>query len=197
MSFSVRNLPAARTLVTLKRRQATILVMGIMTAAAGFMFSCNVVALNVVSWPVIGLILCVTGLLQLVIAWQFRERMQLPAWGMVATFYLFFGLFALTSPPPQLAILALFFFACVIATGAMRCYCGYIFLDMRGCHWLIAGGAPAIGIGGFLALQWPHGDLELAGLLMALDLGLYGVSLIGFSLLLGDFTGEAEREPPR
>lgn len=102
MSFSVRNLPAARTLVTLKRRQATILVMGIMTAAAGFMFSCNVVALNVVSWPVIGLILCVTGLLQLVIAWQFRERMQLPAWGMVATFYLFFGLFALTSPPRSL-----------------------------------------------------------------------------------------------
>ncbi len=184
MAFLTRNLPADAYIALLKNRQGNILAIGIAAAATGMLFLCNIITLPAASWQVIGVMLCVTGMLQLSAAWQVRGRMQFVAWGFVVAFHLFFGLFAFTTPSGRFAVLAVVFFLGVIATGILRIGCACLLRPARGRFWLAAGCVPTILIGVFLLSQWPANDLSIAAGLLALDLAAFGLSLVGFSLRL-------------
>ncbi|TWF58971.1 HdeD family acid-resistance protein [Neorhizobium alkalisoli] len=170
----------------LKERQGNILVTGILVTAAGMTFFCNIVAVAGVSWQVIGLMLLTTGLLQFHASWQIRERVPSVMWGTTVALYAAFGVLAFINPSTRIAALSLAFFAGLIATGTMRCCCGYVLQAAgRGWRWLVTGGGFTIAMGSLLMAGWPYNDLATAGRLLALDLTAYGLSLVGFALYLG------------
>ncbi|AYD02996.1 DUF308 domain-containing protein [Neorhizobium sp. NCHU2750] len=195
MTSPPRPATTSRQIVQLKRRQGNILVAGILFAAAGLMFFCNIIAVAGVSWPVIGLMLIATGMLQFYAIWQIRQHVHLPAWGLVVVFYITFGLFALTAPGRRFAGLALVFFAGLVAIGILRCHCGYVSRrGGRGWYWLLAGGTVTVAIGGLLALRWPLNELSLVSQLLAIDLALNGLALIAFAVQLGHAAADGAKE---
>lgn len=130
--------------------------------------------------------LLTTGLLQFHASWQIRERVPSVMWGMAMAFYTAFGMLAFINPSTRIAALSLAFFASLIATGTMRCYCGNVLQSTgRGWRWLVTGGSFSIAIGSLPMASWPYNDLATAGRLPALDLTAYGLSLVGFALYLG------------
>lgn len=194
MTSPTRPAATSRQIVLLKRRQGNILVAGILFAAAGLMFLCNIVAVAGVSWSAIGLMLLTTALLQFYLIWQLRPHVSLVPWLPVVAFYTAFGLFALTGPDRRFAALALVFFIGLIATGILRCHCAYI-LRFGGRSWLcvLASGFVTTAIGVLLILDWPLSELSLAGRLLAIDLAANGLALVAFSVYLNHATAPPHR----
>lgn len=181
-----KTTPSCRKTALLRQRQGALLVAGILVTAAGFVFFCHIMAVTTVSFPVIGLLLCATGPLQLLVGCQIKGHVPFALLALATAFYMVFGLLALTEPSSRFAALSLIFFTGIIATGAVRSSCGYLLqFAGRGWRWLVAGGSITMAIGCFLIVRWPFNDLALAGRLLAFDLAAYGITLIGFSLHLG------------
>lgn len=168
----------------LRRRQGTILVTGIMTFASGTIFLCNIAALATTSWSVIGLMLCVTGAMQLFAALQIRQRIGLLALLPVIAFYVLFGTFCLTGPSHRFVYLNLVFFTGLVATGALRICCGCAMRRTNGAGWLVAAGLVTVAIGMVLIARWPENSLSMTGALIAIDLMVYGLGFIAFVLCL-------------
>lgn len=182
MEFLARHSSNLRYVTVLKKRQGTILVMGIMIFAFGTIFLCNIAALAAASWSVIGLMLCVTGVMQFSVALQMRERIGLLFWMPVVAFYVLFGAFALTDPPHRFASMNLVFLAGLTITGVLRTYSGLVMRRTRRGSWLIATGLVTTAIGGALISQWPNNSLSVAATMIAMDLMVYGLGFVGFSL---------------
>jgi uncharacterized membrane protein HdeD (DUF308 family) len=186
MTPQTRHRPASRQTALLQRRQGNILIAGILSAATGGMFFCHVVAVSDMSWPVVGLILITTGLLQLHAIWQIREYMPLAIWALTTIIYVLFGIFALTGPTARFALLSLIFFAGLVAMGILRGHCAYLLrFSGHGWRWLLGNATVTVTIGLYLAAHWPFNDLSLASQLLALDLAAHGLALVGFSIQLG------------
>lgn len=181
--MTIRPMPAHSQSTFPRQRHASILVSGILGFAAGATFLCNIVVLSGMSWPMIGLMLCVSGTLEIHTNWQVRGIVP-PILSMLAvTFYLAFGLLALLVPTPRLTALALIFFMGFFAVGTLRSYCGYALQPAGGgWRWLIAGGGITMTLASYLMVRWPYNGLEVVGQLLALDLLVHGLVLIGFSL---------------
>ncbi len=182
MEFLARQSSNLRYITVLKKRQGTILVMGIMIFAFGTTFLCNIAALAAASWSVIGLMLCVTGVLQFFVALQMREQISFLVWMPVVAFYVLFGAFSLTDPPHRFALMNLIFLAGLTITGVLRSYSGFVIRRTRRGSWLVATGLFTIAIGAALISQWPNNSLSVAATLMAMDLIVYGLGFIWFSL---------------
>lgn len=170
----------------LKLRQGNILVIGILTAATGVTFTCNIMAASGVSWAMIGLILCAIGGLQAYAARQFSSHLPSLPWILAIVFFIAFGLLALAHPSGRLSGMSLVFFGGLIAVGGLRIHCGHVLQSSgRGWRWLAVAGSTTMAIGSFLMARWPTNDMAFAGQLLALDLAAYGVGLVGFALQLG------------
>lgn len=182
---------APHHMTALRRRQGAMLIIGIMALACGTSFLCSLAALATVSWSVIGLMLCATGATQLATAVQLRECVGLLMWLPVVIFYFLFGLVSLTEPPRSLALLSLVFFAGLIVTGVLRAYCGICLRYTNGWGWLVATGFATGSTGVFLMSRWPDNSLTIVGVLIAIDIMIYGLGFIGFALK----ANEARNDP--
>lgn len=175
----------SRATLLLRRRRDRILVVGVFILEAGIIFLLSSAFAVAMPLAVVGLLITVTGLLQLCATYQIREHVLLPAWVLITAFYLAFGLFCLSEPIGRFAILALIFTVGMLGAGFMRIACGLRMRASLGSDWLVAGGACTVLVAGFLIVRWPNVGIDTAAMLLSLDMMLYGASLIAFALRLG------------
>jgi len=134
----------------------------------------------VVSTFVIGAVILTGGLLQVGHAVAMRSLGFGHDWGMGGLFYLLAGLAILFEPVAGASLLILFLALFLAISGVSRLVIGTV----PGGRWMLVSGVVSIMTGAVIAMDWPANSLWILGFMVAFDLVILGVALIGTGLAL-------------
>ena len=133
--------------------------------------------------------LIVTGILQLIHAFQVRAWPRSAWYGLGGVLYAIAGVLVVAYPLGGALTLAVLIAVLFIADGTLRVAFGVMVRPIPGWGWLVAAGICSIVVGVVLLLGWPATALWATGLLLGVNLIVTGVTHA--SLALASRTGRA------
>lgn len=161
-----------------------IVAFGILSTLLGVLALALSVAATIASVLMIGLLMCLAGLVQVGVGFRTRSWGRFLAFEFAGLLYIVVGLFAVFSPVEASVVLTLLLGAGLIATAVSRLY---LATQMSGSPTrsalLVAAAATGI-LGLLIVIGWPTNSLFILGTLLGIDLIFQGVAwtLFGFRI---------------
>jgi uncharacterized membrane protein HdeD (DUF308 family) len=178
---------ADATAAPLGHRWGWLLVLGVVEIAAGCIAIAVPVVASLAAVAVFGAVLLVTGILQLIHAFQVRAWPRSAWYGLGGVLYAIAGVLVVAYPLGGALTLAVLIAVLFFADGTLRVAFGVMVRPIPGWGWLVAAGICSIVVGVVLLLGWPATALWATGLLLGVNLIVTGVTHA--SLALASRTG--------
>ncbi len=166
----------------LKRNWAWLLVLGILFEIAGLLSMGLVISVTLVSMFFIGAFILVAAAFQLVDVFKSKNWKVSAGHFIVALLYIVIGLIFIYDP-----FLASVFITAVLAwslilMGIVRMFMAFSLRGSQGWGWLLFAGLASFILGIMILMQWPASGLWVIGLLIAVELIMYGWTCIFMAL---------------
>ncbi len=169
-------------LAPLRAKSGWIVGLGIIYLIAGVIALGSVVFATVVTVFVVGIMMLISGIAEVINAFQFKSWGKFLLWVLLGLLYITAGFLTFENPLLAAAILTLFLGCFLIASGVMRIVLG--FSMQEGMPWIgvVLSGVITFLLGVIIVMHWPVSGLYILGLFLAIDLIIAGVSWIALGL---------------
>jgi uncharacterized membrane protein HdeD (DUF308 family) len=172
----------APLLSSLRTKWGWIVALGVVYLIAGFIALGSVVAATVVTVFVVGIMMIVSGVAEVISAFQFKSWGKFILWVLLGVLYIFAGFVTFENPLLAAALLTLILGATLVASGIMRIILA--FSMKSGSPWVLVvlSGLITLILGGIILAHWPVASLYILGIFLGVDLVFAGVSWISVGL---------------
>jgi uncharacterized membrane protein HdeD (DUF308 family) len=166
----------------LRTRSGWIVALGIVYAIAGLIALSSVVFATRVTVFVVGIMMLISGIAEVINAFQLRSWGKFLLWLLVGLLYIAAGLVTFVNPLLAAAALTLLLGIALVVSGVMRIILAF---GMReGMSWVVLAGAVTLLLGAVILAHWPVSSLFVLGVLLGVDLIIIGIGwiFVGFRL---------------
>jgi uncharacterized membrane protein HdeD (DUF308 family) len=172
----------APLLSSLRAKWGWIVALGVVYLIAGFIALGSVVAATVVTVFVVGIMMIVSGVAEVISAFQFKSWGKFILWVLLGVLYIFAGFVTFENPLLAAALLTLILGATLVASGIMRIILA--FSMKSGSPWVLVvlSGLITLILVGIILAHWPVASLYILGIFLGVDLVFAGVSWISVGL---------------
>ncbi len=165
----------------LRHRWGWFVAIGALIALLGIAAMLLVVSATIASVYTIAIFMIIAGGAEIVMGFSSRTWGRFFLWVISGIAYIVVGAFALAQPLMAAAVFTLLLGAAMLATGVIRIYLGtHMGKGARGSV-IFAGIVTAI-VGLIIIIGWPANSFVVLGLLLGIDLFLWGASWIALGL---------------
>lgn len=177
----LRDGPAVREL---RSKSGWIVALGVVYVIAGLIALSSVVFATKVTVFVVGIMMLVSGIAEVINAFQFKSWGKFLVWLLLGVLYIVAGLVTFENPLLAASVLTLLLGAALVVSGVMRIVLAF---SMReGMSWtsLVLSGVVTLLLGLIILSHWPVSSLFVLGVLLGVDLLIIGIGwiLVGFGL---------------
>jgi uncharacterized membrane protein HdeD (DUF308 family) len=167
----------------LGRLWAVMLALGALFAFLGFVALILVVSATIASVVLIGIFMAIAGGMEIVIGFNSKTWGRFFLWVAAGLLYLIAGAIAIAQPLMAATVFTLLLGILLLATGAVRLWvAAHLPAGRRGLP--IVSGLVTLALGVVIVLGWPANSVFVLGLLLGIDLIIYGTNWIAFALAL-------------
>jgi uncharacterized membrane protein HdeD (DUF308 family) len=180
-STSQAQMPAAQPL---RSKSGWIVALGVVYVIAGLIALSSVVFATRVTVFVVGIMMLISGVAEVVNAFQFKSWGKFLIWLLLGALYIVAGLVTFENPLLAATVLTLLLGAALVVSGVMRII---LALSMReGMSWtsVVLSGVVTLLLGLIILAHWPVSSLFVLGTLLGIDLLIIGIGwiFVGFGL---------------
>jgi uncharacterized membrane protein HdeD (DUF308 family) len=176
------QMPDRAAVEPLRAKSGWIVALGIVYVIAGLIALSSVVFATRITVFVVGVMMLISGIAEVINAFQFRSWGKFLLWLVVGLLYIAAGLVTFVNPLLAAAVLTLLLGIALAVSGVMRILLGF---SMReGMSWVILSGLVTLLLGLVILLHWPVSSLFVLGVLLGVDLLIIGLGwiFVGFGL---------------
>ncbi len=159
------------------------IALGIFYVVAGLAALGSVVMATVVTVLVVGIMMFITGIAQMINAWQMKTWGRLLLCLLLGALYIVAGAATFRNPLLAAALLTLILGIALIPAGIMRIVLAFSMnVGMGWAFWIGLSGAITLLLGIVILAHWPVSSLYILGLFLGVDLVVAGAGWIGLGL---------------
>ncbi len=174
----------ADAIEALRAKRGWIIALGIVSLIAGFVALGSVVLATLAAVVVVGAMMIVSGVTEMVHAFQVKAWGKAMLWGILGALYIAGGVIVLNNPFAAATILTLMLGAALLASGVVRIYLAFQMKAGSPWGWVAFSGAITILLGAMLLAGWPLSGFYALGILLGIDLIFAGIGWLGMGLAL-------------
>jgi uncharacterized membrane protein HdeD (DUF308 family) len=174
--------PADLSIEPLRRKSGWIVALGVVYVIAGLIALASVVLATVVSVLVVGVMMIISGVSEVINAFQIRTWGKFILWLLLGVVYIIAGLIVFESPLLTAVLLTAFVGISLIVSGIMRIMLGFGMQQATPWLWVVLSGVASILIGAVILAHWPGASLFVLGLFLGVDLLIAGIGWIAVGL---------------
>lgn len=167
----------------LRHGWAWFVTVGLLVALLGIVALVLVVSATIASVVMIGILMIIAGVAEIVMGIKSHRLSSFFLWIFGGGAYIAVGAFALAQPLIAAALFTLVLGIGMIVIGLIRVYIGSHLCDKTRVSVMVAGAAAAL-VGVFILIGWPTNSFVVLGVLLGLDLLVWGISWIVLGLRL-------------
>jgi uncharacterized membrane protein HdeD (DUF308 family) len=182
MTGSPRSFEDVSGLEPLRAKSGWIIALGVVYIIAGIIALGSVVLATVATVFVVGIMMVITGVAEVVNAFQIKTWGKFLFWLLLGALYIAAGFITFENPLLAAAILTLFLGIALIASGIMRIVLAFSMQAVTPWIWVLLSGIITLLLGLVIVAHWPVSSLYILGLFLGIDLVLAGASWIGIGL---------------
>lgn len=183
-SISQTQLPDGPAVRALHSKSGWIVALGVVYVIAGLIALSSVVFATRVTVFVVGIMMLVSGVAEVINAFQFKSWGKFLVWLLLGLLYIVAGLVTFENPLLAASVLTLLLGAALVVSGVMRIVLAF---SMReGMSWtsVVLSGVVTLLLGFIILAHWPVSSLFVLGVLLGVDLLIIGIGwiFVGFGL---------------
>lgn len=176
------NANAPAHLDALRTKWGWIVALGIVYVIAGLLALASVAMATVVSVLVVGIMMVLSGVAEVVNAFQFKSWSKFLLWVALGLLYIVAGFIAFENPLLAAAVLTLLLGAALIASGIVRIVLAFSMKQGSPWIWVALSGLVTLLLGLVILGRWPVSSVYILGLFLGIDLVFAGMAWIGLGL---------------
>jgi uncharacterized membrane protein HdeD (DUF308 family) len=162
----------------LRTRSGWIVALGIVYVIAGLIALSSVVFATRVTVFVVGIMMLISGVAEVINAFQLRSWGKFLLWLIVGLLYIAAGLVTFTNPLLAAKALTLLLGIALVVSGVMRIILAFSVREGMSWTWLVLAGAVTLLLGAVILAHWPVSSLFVLGVLLGVDLVIIGIGWI-------------------
>ncbi len=159
-------------------------VIGILLLVIGILALANVLIATVASMYFVGVAIITSGILQIIHAFQLRDRSYVLFWGGCGLIYTIAGIAVIADPVMASSALTLLLAITLFCLGIIRIWQGARSWHYAGNGWIIFSGILSLLLGILIMSGWPLNSLWIIGLLLGIDLLFQGWLYLLFGIAI-------------
>jgi uncharacterized membrane protein HdeD (DUF308 family) len=159
-----------------------IVALGIVYVIAGLLALASVAMATVVSVLIVGVMMVLSGVAEVVNAFQFKSWPKFLLWVALGLLYVVAGFIAFENPLLAAAVLTLLLGAALIASGIVRIMLAFSMKQESPWIWVLMSGVLTLLLGLMILARWPVSSVYVLGLFLGIDLVFAGTAWIGLGL---------------
>ena len=163
----------------LSRKWGWIDALGVVYLVAGVIALGSVVMATVVSVLVVGIMMLISGVAEVINAFQLKSWGKFLLWVLLGALYILAGFVTFENPLLAAALLTLILGGSLIASGIMRIILAFNMSRDMPRIWVAVSGAITLLLGLIILIHWPINSLYILGLFLGIDLIFAGAGWIG------------------
>lgn len=163
----------------LSRKWGWIVALGVVYLVAGVIALGSVVMATVVSVLVVGIMMLISGVAEVINAFQLKSWGKFLLWVLLGALYILAGFVTFENPLLAAALLTLILGGSLIASGIMRIILAFNMSHDMPRIWVAVSGAITLLLGLIILIHWPINSLYILGLFLGIDLIFAGAGWIG------------------
>ncbi len=169
-------------LTPLHEKSGWITALGVVYLIAGFIALGSVVFATVVSVFVVGIMMVISGVAEVINAFQLKSWGKFLLWVLLGLLYVFAGFVTFENPLLAAALLTLMLGVALVASGIMRVILAFSMKQGTPWLWVVLSGLITLALGVIILIHWPVSGLYILGIFLGIDLVFAGVSWISVGL---------------
>jgi uncharacterized membrane protein HdeD (DUF308 family) len=169
---------------TLGGRWGWIVALGVVYMICGFIALGSVVLATVVSVTLIGVMMLLSGVFEIISAFQMKSWGRFFVWILLGVLYAVAGVLAFVDPLLVAGVLTLMLGAALVATGIVRIVLAFQMKGGAPWAWIAISGLITTLLGAIILIHWPVSSLYVLGIFLGVDLMFAGASWISLGLML-------------
>ncbi len=158
--------------------------LGVATLILGILAFGNLTLATSISVFYVGIFMALTGLLQVIHAFQFTSWSRFFYFILSGILYGAAGIVTFENPTLAAATLTLLLSLALIASGTIRIWSSMRLRSQSGWGWIFSSGLITLAAGIIFIVDWPVNSLWLLGMVLAVDLTFQGIAAIMLGLNL-------------
>lgn len=174
------TLPAPFALM--KAKWGWIVALGVVYAIAGLVALGSVVMATVVGVLVVGFMMIVSGVVEIVNAFQFKSWGKFILWVLLGLLYIASGVICYLNPLLAAGALTLILGVSLVVSGIIRIFLGFSMKAGSPWVWVVLSGVLTLILGVILLANWPLSGFYALGIFLGIDLLFAGAAWIGLGL---------------
>ncbi len=174
----------AGAMAPLRAKWGWIVALGVVYLIAGVIALGSVIAATVATVMVVGVMMIVSGVAEVINAFQVRTWGKFIFWLLLGLLYIVAGFVAWRNPMLTAALLTLILGASLVASGVMRIILAFGMRSGSPWIWVLVSGVVTTLLGLIILAHWPVNSLYILGVFLGVDLIIAGGGWIGVGLSL-------------
>jgi uncharacterized membrane protein HdeD (DUF308 family) len=166
----------------LRAKSGWIVALGVVYLIAGFIALGSVVFATVVSVFIVGIMMIISGVAEVINAFQLKSWGKFLLWVLLGLLYIFAGFVTFENPLLAAALLTLMLGFVLIVSGVMRIFLAFSMKGGTPWGWVAFSGLITLALGAIIVAHWPVSSLYILGIFLGVDLVFAGVSWIFLGL---------------
>jgi uncharacterized membrane protein HdeD (DUF308 family) len=178
-SDTVKSPQAGSDTAPLRAKWGWIVALGVIYLIAGFIALGSVAMATVVSVLVVGVMMIVSGVAEVISAFQIKSWGKFLLWALLGVLYIIAGFVTFQNPLLAAVLLTLILGASLVVSGIMRIILAFSMKRETPWIWVALSGVITLLLGVLILLRWPVSSLYILGLFLGIDLIMAGAGWIG------------------
>jgi len=185
INANAAGVPAlAGPLEAMRAKRGWVIALGAISLIGGFIALSCVVTSTRVAVIVVGAMMIVSGVTEIVNAFQCKAWGKSLLWGILGALYVAAGFIVLNNPFVAAKLLTLVLAGAMLASGVTRIYVAFQMKAGAPWIWVAFSGAMTILLGVVLLSGWPISGFYALGMLLGIDLIFSGMGWLAMGLSL-------------
>ena len=173
------NPQAGSETAPLRAKWGWIVALGVVYLIAGFIALGSVAMATVVSVLVVGVMMIVSGVAEVISAFQIKSWGKFLLWALLGVLYIIAGFVTFENPLLAAVLLTLILGASLVVSGIMRIVLAFSMKRETPWIWVALSGVITLLLGLLILMRWPVSSLYILGLFLGIDLIMAGAGWIG------------------
>jgi uncharacterized membrane protein HdeD (DUF308 family) len=162
----------------LRKKCGWIVALGVVYVIAGLVALGSVVWATVVSVLVVGIMMIVSGVAEVINAFQIKTWGKFILWLLLGVLYIIAGFMVFQNPLLTAVLLTAFLGVSLIVSGIMRIMLGFGMKQATSWIWVVLSGVLSLLLGAVILAKWPVGSAYVLGIFLGVDLIVAGIGWI-------------------
>ena len=178
-SDTVKSPQAGSDTAPLRAKWGWIVALGLIYLIAGFIALGSVAMATVVSVLVVGVMMIVSGVAEVISAFQIKSWGKFLLWALLGVLYIIAGFVTFQNPLLAAVLLTLILGASLVVSGITRIFLAFSMKREAPWIWVVLSGVITLLLGVLVLLRWPVSSVYILGLFLGIDLIMAGAGWIG------------------